>query len=154
MPNYGQNSRNALNTAEADLVVLFNEVIKYFDNTIVYANRDQVVQFELYKKGRSLINGVWVITDQSKIVTYKDGYQKMSMHNYMPSRAVDAVPWPVNWKDLDRMRYFAGHVMGIAALLKAENKIMHEIRYGGDWNRNTILEDETFLDLCHFEIII
>jgi peptidoglycan L-alanyl-D-glutamate endopeptidase CwlK len=95
-----------------------------------------------------------VITERGRVVTYKDGYIKMSTHNYSPSRAIDAIAYPLNWKDTDRARYFAGHVMGIAALLKDQGKMVHAIRWGGDWNQNTILEDETFLDLCHFEIII
>ena len=128
-------------------------MIKYFDNTIIYGNRDQAIQFELYKQGRELINGVWIIVNPNKVVTFKDGYIKMSMHNYYPSKAVDAVPYPINFKDTDRIRYFAGFVMGIAAQLKADGKMTHDIRWGSDWDRDFLLNDETFLDLLHFEII-
>lgn len=153
MASYGIKSLNELNSADLDLITLFTEVVKYFDNTIIYGNRDHAAQFELYKKGRTLINGVWIITDQGKVVTYKDGYQKMSMHNYMPSKAVDSIPYPVNWRDVDRMRFFAGYVLGTAKQLKEQGKITHDIRWGGDWSRDFILDDEMFLDLVHFEII-
>lgn len=153
MAHYGTKSQHELNTAEPDLITLFTEVVKYFDNSIIYAYRDQAIQFELFKKGRELINGIWVITNQNKVVTYKDGYQKLSMHNYSPSMAVDALPYPINYKDTDRMRYFAGFVMGTAVQLKEQGKMTYNIRWGADWDRDSFLDDETFLDFCHFEII-
>jgi peptidoglycan L-alanyl-D-glutamate endopeptidase CwlK len=153
MANYGVKSQTALNTCATDLITVFDEVVLYFDNMIIYGNRSQGDQFELYKQGRSFINGEWVITDKSRVVTYKDGWSKPSKHNLVPSEAVDAVPYPVRWKDTDRMYYFAGFVLGIAARLKAEGKITHDIRYGGDWNRDTNVMDETFMDLVHFEIV-
>lgn len=76
----------------------------------------------------------------------------------MPSLAVDAAPYDtllkVDWKDINRFYYFAGHVMGIADILFAEGKITHKLRYGGDWNKNTQVKDENFKDLGHFEIIL
>jgi peptidoglycan L-alanyl-D-glutamate endopeptidase CwlK len=154
MATYGVKSQALLNTTVLDLQVLFQEVVKEFDNTIIYGNRSQADQFLLWQIGRTLINGVWVVTDSSKVVTYKDGWNKMSMHNFSPSQAVDAVPYPVNWKDKDRILYFAGYVMGIATRLFEEGKITHKIRWGGDWDGDFQTMDETFSDLCHFEIVI
>jgi peptidoglycan L-alanyl-D-glutamate endopeptidase CwlK len=153
MAQYGQKSQKELNTAEADLITLFNEVVKYFDNTILYGHRDPALQFELYKLGRKLENGEWIIINKSKVVTYKDGTNNLSMHNYSPSKAVDVVPYPVNFKDEDRIKFFAGYVLGTARQLKQQGKMIHDIKWGGDWNRNTLLDDETFLDYCHYEII-
>lgn len=153
MATYGNKSQAELNTAHADLITLFNEVILHFDNAVIYGHRTPYVQFELFKKGRTLINGVWIVTDPGRVVTYKDGISKLSKHNPNPSLAVDVTPYPINWKDTDRMRYFAGFVMGIALKLKQEGKINHEIRWGGDWDQDTEVGDETFLDLVHFEIV-
>jgi peptidoglycan L-alanyl-D-glutamate endopeptidase CwlK len=59
---------------------------------------------------------------------------------------VDVVPYPIDWKDRERMTYFAGFVMGIASQMDLK------IRWGGDWNMNTELKDNNFDDLPHFEI--
>lgn len=53
-----------------------------------YTYRSPEFQFELYKKGRSLIDGKWVVTDPSKKVTDKDG-KNPSHHNVYPAQAVD-----------------------------------------------------------------
>jgi peptidoglycan LD-endopeptidase CwlK len=153
MATYGKTSLKALNTCHLDLITLFQEVVKVFDNSIIYGNRSVSVQFELFKQGRTLTNGQWIITDKKKIVTYKDGKTNLSNHNYIPSRAVDVLPYPLDWDDVERMCYFAGYVMSIAIQLKKNGKIIHDIKWGADWNRNTQIKDESFKDYCHFEII-
>jgi hypothetical protein len=40
----------------------------------------------------------------------------------------------------------AGKLLDAGVMTKA-------IRWGGDWNQNTLVNDETFLDLVHFEVI-
>lgn len=154
MPNYSKNSKDKLNTAHPDIITLFNEVIKVFDNTIIYGYRSRAVQFELFKAGRELKNGKWVIRNKGKVVTYCDGTEKKSNHNYDPSLAVDASPYPIEWNDRERMYYFAGFVMKTAIDLKKERKISHDIRWGGDWDRDTQVKDQTFMDLAHFELIL
>ena len=153
MATYGNSSQQKLNSCHPDLIVIFQEVVRIFDNAIVYGERTPGEQFELYKQGRSLIGGRWVIADKKKVVTYKDGTISKSNHNYSPSKAVDAVPYPINWKNTDRMYYFAGMVIATAIRLKDEGKVTHNIRWGGDWDRDTEVDDQTFMDLAHFEII-
>lgn len=53
-----------------------------------YTWRSAAFQFELYKQGRELQNGVWVVVDKSKVVTDKDGTQP-SHHQTYPSQAAD-----------------------------------------------------------------
>ena len=103
---------------------------------------------ELYKQGRRMNGeGVWVIEDKLKVVTYKDGYRKQSKHNTVPSQAIDVVSYPISWTDDNQAFYFSGHVMGIAKMMGIN------IRYGGDFNRNNQVSDEGFSDRYHFEII-
>jgi len=52
MPTYSNPSEMKLLTCEKDLQVLFQEVIKYFDNTILYGHRTPEEQLELFEKGR------------------------------------------------------------------------------------------------------
>jgi len=66
--------------------------------------------------------------------------------------AVDAVPYPIDWEDTKRMIFFAGFVICTAKRLKKEGKISHDIRWGGDWDRDTELKDNRFQDYPHFEL--
>lgn len=70
-----------------------------------------------------------------------------SKHNRKPSRAVDIAPWPIDWDDLGRFRLLAGHVLGVAGVLRVP------LRWGGDWNRDFNERDERFRDLPHFELL-
>lgn len=144
MPQYSQESANKLAGCHDDLVMLFSQVIKYYDVTILYGHRTPQEQYELYKKGRET---------EGDIVTYKDGYNNKSKHNFVPSLAVDAVTYPINWGDYKSHYYLGGLVMGIYHRLKREGLIKNEIRWGGNWDRDDDLHDQNFNDLFHFEII-
>lgn len=133
MPNYSENSLRKLKECHNDLQVLFNEVIKHFDNTIITGHRGEAEQNAAYNSGHSKLK-------------YPNG-----KHNSIPSNAVDVRPYPFD-NDLGRFKYFAGFVLGIAAMLKQSGLITHEIRWGGDWNMNDILSDNKFNDLFHFEL--
>ena len=51
------------------------------------------------------------------------------------------------------MIYFAGFVKGLAAILFNNGVIKHEIKSGADWDNDSDINDTSFLDLPHFEII-
>jgi len=135
MAKYSRNSELKLSTCHQDLQTIFNYVVKHFDCTIVDGNRSEKRQNEAYDNGFSKVR-------------YPN-----SKHNSLPSMAVDAVPYPINWRDHDRMRVFAGYVLGIAMMLKDYGAIESEIRWGGDWDRDTQVRDNKFQDFPHFEII-
>jgi len=134
MATFGKSSAEKLETAHEDLQTLFNEVVKYFDCTILCGFRNKQDQDEAYEKGFSKVK-------------WPNG-----KHNKTPSMAVDAVPYPIDWNDTARMKYFAGFVKGIAAILKDQGKITHTVVSGIDWNNNTELKDTNFFDHPHFEL--
>ncbi len=154
MAHFSKVSKAGLSTCHPDIQLTFNVVVKYFDCKVLYGGRQPDNQFALYKKGREEINGKWVVTAKAEVVTYCDGFKKLSDHNYRPSRAADVVPYPVDYKNIRRQIYFAGYVLGVARILKRANKIRHEIRWGGDWNDDTFIKDTRFLDFPHFYIYI
>jgi peptidoglycan L-alanyl-D-glutamate endopeptidase CwlK len=135
MPKFSQESFSKLSTCHHDLQVLFYEVIKTFDCTILEGFRNEIDQNISFKSGTSKLS--W----------------PNSKHNSHPAMAVDVTPYPIDFNNSKRMYWFAGYVMGIAQKLKEEGKITHSIRYGGDWNRNKNIDDESFKDLSHFELI-
>lgn len=136
----------ALETCDSKLRMLFLKVSETFPCQVLYGNRTPAEQFEIFKKGRISVNGVYTVNDKRKIVTYCDGYIKLSEHNYNPSHAVDVAPLPIDWADTERLYYFGGYVMGVAQSMGIS------ITYGGDWNNNTLVKDQTLFDLVHFEL--
>ena len=68
-------------------------------------------------------------------------------HNQKPSLAIDVSPYPINWRDTKRFYYFAGVVKAAAYSLGLN------IRWGGDWDSDNDFNDQTFMDLVHFELI-
>lgn len=133
--SFGAESLRQLNTANIDLQTLFNEVIKYHDCKVIEGYRDQKKQDEAFNSGKSKLK-------------YPYGN-----HNANPSNAVDVYPYPIDMKDTKRFYYFAGIVLGIADMLKTQGKISHAIKWGGDWDCDNDLNDQTFNDLVHFEIM-
>ena len=128
MPRFGRKSKERLATCDEKLQVLFKEVIKYVDCSILEGHRGEDRQNALYKEGKTK-------------VLYPRG-----RHNADPSRAVDVVPYPVDWEDRERMTLFAGFVLGIASQMGLN------IRWGGDWDQDFEVQDNKFDDFPHFEL--
>ena len=141
-------SETKLSGCHTDLILLAHQSIgdSPFDFKITDGHRSPQRQFELYKRGRVLIDGKWVITDKSKVVTNIDGIRKKSNHNYSPARAFDIqilVDGVGTW-EAKYYRYVADHIMGVANRLFLEGKISNEISWGGDWH--------SISDKPHFEL--
>jgi peptidoglycan LD-endopeptidase CwlK len=59
--------------------------------------------------------------------------------------------WPLQWwiiaPAFSRQTLFAGYVLATAKAMGID------LRWGGDWNRDTEVRDNSFDDLVHFEIV-
>ena len=128
MPRFGRKSLSRLDTVDKRLQRVFIEVIKYVDCAILEGYRDEERQNKLFKEGKTKLK-------------YPKG-----RHNAVPSRAIDVVPYPVNWEDRERMTLFAGFVMGIAQSMGIK------LRWGGDWDMDFEVMDNRFDDFPHFEL--
>ncbi len=135
MFKYSNNSLLRLGSCHKDLQLIFKEAIKVIDISILEGYRSSSIQEELYRQGKSQKRA-----GQSK-------------HNCVPSMAVDASPYPIDWGDKKRFYYLAGIIKGIASRLLEEGKISHNIRFGGDWDGDNDLNNQTFFDLPHYELI-
>ncbi len=153
MPAYSVNSKRALSTAHDDLQTLFNFIIEFVDCSVVFGHRTPDEQFDLWKKGRTKVNGYWEVADKSKVVTNCDGHDVKSDHNHFPSKAVDVVPYPEMYSDTNKIIYFAGYVIGIAEMLHRQGVIEHRIGCGIDWDGDWDLKDQKLFDAVHFFII-
>ena len=137
MYKFSKRSRDNLSTASTNLQKLFNEVIKEIDCTVICGHRSPEEQFELYKKGRVNKDFKWTVVDKSKVVTNIDGRAKKSNHNYLPSKAVDVVPYPLDWNDINAFKK-----LGEVVKRKAK-ELGIKISWGGDW--------QSLKDYPHFE---
>ena len=140
MPRFSINSKNKLKSCREELQILFNSIILDFDCTIIEGHRSIERQIRLFDLGKSKL--------------------KLGKHNKNPSEGIDVgpyisgrgIPWPdkknkTYIKDLALFYYFSGWVMSRAKNLNIL------IRWGGDWDRDFDLTDQTFDDLVHFELI-
>lgn len=87
MPSFSQSSKDKLETCDYRLQKLFNEVIKHRDCTILEGHRSYTRQKELYDTGKSK-------TMESR-------------HLGFPSGAVDVMPYPIDWEDIQGQKEFA-----------------------------------------------
>ena len=133
MAAFSETSKARLATCHPDLQLVMNEVIKHFDCTILCGERGQVEQEEAFKKGNSTKH-------------WPDSKHNRRPQDTLGVRAVDAAPYPLNWSDMDRFRYFAGFVMGVAAQKGIK------LRSGLDWDGDTDLKDQNLIDAPHFEL--
>jgi peptidoglycan L-alanyl-D-glutamate endopeptidase CwlK len=128
MAKFGKKSKMVLSTCEKDLQKVFNEVIKHVDCSVIEGHRNEKRQNELFEKGFTKVK-------------YPNG-----RHNSYPSRAVDVVPYPIDWDDRERFHLFAGFVLATARSMGIT------LRWGGDWNMNFEVDDNKFDDFPHFEL--
>ena len=129
MFSYGETSLKRLSECDQDLQDIMFEAIDMMDLTILQGHRPKVEQDEYFALGTSEVQ--W----------------PHSKHNSRPSKAVDVAPYPVEWADRERMHYMAGMIKGIA-----DQKGI-AIRWGGDWDMDGEVKDNSFDDLVHFELI-
>ena len=124
MPHFGKRSKQRLKGVDTKLVNVLNELVKIMDVTIIEGLRSQERQDELVAKGAS-----------------KTKYSK-----HIQGKAVDLAPYPIDWEDRERFHYMGGMVRGIGQQLNVN------IRWGGDWDSDGEIKDNSFDDLVHVEI--
>lgn len=155
MTHYSNRSLTRLKTCHDDLERLMLEVDKHFPNTVLEGKRT------IDQQRANIAKGVSKTMD--------------SRHLDDPSNAVDAAPDPLSWpkmdealaellghlsaqerremakhitayaKQLARWYYFGGFVLGTAQQMGIK------IRWGGDWDGDRDVHDQSFDDLPHFE---
>ena len=121
MPKFGPKSRENLKTCHQDLQLLFNTVVREFDCSVTDGHRTAADQTAAFRAGKS--KAKW----------------PESKHNKNPSMAVDVVPYPVDYEDINRFYRFAGYVQAKAEMLGIK------VKWGGDF--------ENLFDGPHWELI-
>ena len=149
--NFGKKSLKNLKTCHSDIQRILQEVIKYYDFSVISGIRTTEEQQALFKDGKSKLDG---INKKSKHQGRKDG------SGMKVSFAVDLMPYKKGTnafsgkkKDLARFYFMMGLVKATAMRLLDEGTISHKIRFGMDWNSNDVYTDQSFDDLPHFELV-
>ncbi len=116
--NLGKRSLQSLSGVHPDMVAVVKLAITITeqDFTVIEGIRNINRQRELYKAGKST-------TMNSRHIT---------------GHAVDMVPWPVDWNDLERFEVMS------EAMKTAAEELDIPIVWGGDW--------KSFYDAPHFEL--
>lgn len=120
MPRFSKSSLSKIQTCSLDLQEIVNEAIKITDFTVLCGHRNQEEQEKAFKSG------------------YSKARWGQSLHNSLPSRAIDIAPYPIDWNDKERFKQLAEVIKQIA-FEKGIN-----IRWGGDF--------KSFVDMPHFEL--
>ena len=142
MNRWSRRSLKNLSTCHEDIIFLFTHVLQVFDCSIICGYRNEEDQHKAF------------INKFSK-VDWPDG-----KHNAWPSNAVDVCPYLPdiridgnNPKHLKYFYSFSGHVLGIAAEMFNQGSMAHRLRFGGDWDSDKNMDDQTFNDLYHYGLV-
>jgi len=120
MPSFSKLSLERLATCDTRLQDVAHAAIKRVDFMVACGHRGEQEQNEAFARGYSKLK------------------YPASKHNKSPSLAMDLVPWPVGWKDIDRFK-------ALAQIVKEEAAKLHiKIEWGGDWVK--------FRDRPHFQV--
>jgi peptidoglycan L-alanyl-D-glutamate endopeptidase CwlK len=121
MPKFNDKSLSILNTAHPDLIRLFMAVIEEYDCSIICGYRNKADQEKAFNEGNS------------------KAHFGSSPHNFIPSLAVDAVPYPSLWADDQKLKELGG-IIQIKAI-----DLGIEIMWGGNF--------KNFIDMPHYELL-
>ena len=131
MAKYGKRSMERLEGVHPLLVDWAFEVVAVMDNSVVCGVRSLTTQRQYVATGASK-------TMNSKHLIQDDGY----------GHALDLAPYPIDWDKLRSFDVLAGVGLGIAY------KMGITIRWGGDWDRDLDVYDQSFNDVGHFELVV
>lgn len=130
MPHFGAKSTKILRTCHPSLVELAHRAIRYVDFSIISGHRGAVEQDGLFARGVS----------QTPF--------PLSKHNRYPSEALDFAPYPINWDEGRRFYLYAGLFLGIGLEMGLS------LRSGADWDSDGEINDQSFFDLGHLELVL
>lgn len=125
---FSKKSASELETCHEDLQMIMREVIKYYDFAITCGNRNEIDQNKAFESGVSKVK-------------FPD-----SDHNTLPSLAIDVVPCPIDWKDIQRFGEFIRFIQGFT-LGRFNIKLQSGLDWNGDWRKN-----ERFYDYPHLKL--
>ena len=129
---FSQTSLDRLHGVHPALQDMCFALLKYHDVKIIYGLRSVHEQLRLVEAGASR-------TMNSLHLKQDDGY----------AHAVDVAPYPIDWDNTKRFYWVAGMMEVLADQHMPEGYVL---RWGGNWDMDEDLDDQSFMDLLHFEM--
>ncbi len=161
MPNFGRKSQEIKSTINPMLALLCDNVVKYFDITLIQGRRGKTEQNNLFADKLSQLQWPDSKHNADEFAQYPDDL----------SMAVDVAPWPIpfKWGDLKSRKVVARDLQWkervkfyqMVAIFKYEwariqdNNLSarnYELRFGADWDSDNDYRDQSFDDLPHIEL--
>ncbi len=151
MYSFGKRSLDNLDSCHHDIRLILEEVIKFYDFSVICGIRTMEEQVSLFADGKSKLDG---IIKKSKHQGREDS------NGDIVSFAVDIMPYKKGTnafsgseKDDRRFYMLMGMVKAVSQKLFEEGVISHRVRFGLDWDGDDTFKDQTFDDLPHFELV-
>lgn len=131
MPSFGPRSKELRAQVHKSLRDILDLAIEVTDFKIITGWRSEEEQERLFREGKTKVR--W----------------PNSKHNTSPSLAVDVAPYPIDWDGphaTKKFAFLAGVMFGIAHMKGIK------LRWGGDWDGDGQMRDQSFHDLPHLEL--
>lgn len=139
-----------LETVHPDLSMLFNEVVRHRDCTILCGVRSKAEQDRLYNLKRSKL--MWP-NSKHNVLNPDDLAMAVDVAPYFADQDPSII-WPtaantklVYAKECGIYYNFAGYIQAVA------DRMGVKLKFGGDWNGNHRYTDQSFDDLVHWELV-
>jgi len=142
MYSYSRRSQEVLSTLHPKLQLVMMMAIQVVDICLIDGLRDKETQDKYFRNDTSHVQ--WPYSRHNKTLDPLLDKSEVDV-----SDAVDAIPWPTQYRDKEQMILAAGVILACAALIGVE------LRWGGDWDRNGIINNkrDDFFDCWHFELV-
>ena len=127
MPQLGTTSKQRRDTCAVSIQDVLNEAIKHVDFAVMCGHRTEGAQNTAF------------VTNRSKLAW------PLSRHNTLPSEAVDIVPWPTQYNDLNKFYELATYMFAAA------DKLGVSLEWGGHW-KNYTGKGHNDRDWAHWEL--
>lgn len=131
MFSLSRRSQSRMDQAHPGIQHIFMELLREYDYTVICTHRGEKDQ-----------NAAYYAVPQNSQVKWPN-----SKHNSIPSKAIDVVPYPYGWDSIKQFYFMAGRIESIAF------RLGYNLRWGGNWDDDTDLDDNGFMDLAHWELI-
>lgn len=139
---FGKRSLEVRSELHPYLRLIVDHLITMVDVSLVSGLRDASEQRELYSRGASKL--CWPTSRHNRTIDAHLSHMEFEL-----SDAVDIIPYPSGYTDVEQMVYIIGLARGIARSHGIE------IRCGLDWNGDGKLNNKAgdFFDVCHIELV-
>ena len=132
-------SLSRLDGLHPDLTAVVKRAIEITDQdfSVLEGVRSKARQEQLYAQGRTKPGPIVTWTRNSRHFPDKDGY----------GRAVDLVPYPVDWDTPSKFDSIA------SAMFRAAEELNVRLRWGADWDMDGNPRERGESDSPHFELV-